>query len=209
MKRIIAILFLSIIYNGLHAHNPDEAIIREVNSWNGRGMRAFSSFFSTTGEVFALAVPTGMAVYALCDDNEELLNKSVSVVTGMAATIILSYGLKYTIDRRRPNNQLPYIIKRDSPGSPSFPSTHAAMAFSLATSLSLEYPRWYVIAPTMIWASCVGFSRIHQGVHYPSDILGGMVLGAGTACLTYYLNKSWNKKKAKSKISPLVEFAYQ
>jgi len=185
MKRGIAILFLSIIFNGLQAHNPDEAIIREVNSWNGRGVRAFSSFFSTTGEVFALAVPTGMVVYALCDDNEELFDKSISVVTGMAATIILSYGLKYVIDRKRPYNELPYIIKRDFPGSPSFPSTHAAMAFSLATSLSLEYPRWYVIAPTMIWASCVGFSRIHQGVHYPSDVLGGMVLGAGTACLTY------------------------
>lgn len=73
------------------------------------------------------------------------------------------------------------------------PSAHTAAAFSLATSLSIRYPKWYVIAPTAIWAGSVAFSRMNMGVHYPSDVITGALVGSGCAVLNIYVNK-WLEK---------------
>jgi len=59
----------------------------------------------------------------------------------------------------------------------AFPSGHTAVAFAMITSLSLSYPEWYVVAPGYTWAASIGLSRIWMGLHYPSDVLGGAVLG--------------------------------
>src|SRR5690606_33537003 len=58
----------------------------------------------------------------------------------------------------------------------SFPSGHAALAFALVTSYSLSHPRWYVIVPGFAWAATTGISRIWRGRHYPSDVVGGILL---------------------------------
>ena len=69
------------------------------------------------------------------------------------------------------------------------PSGHTSGAFATATALSLKYPEWYVIVPSYLWASSVGLSRMHLGLHYPTDVLAGAVLGAGSAYLTYKVNE--------------------
>jgi membrane-associated phospholipid phosphatase len=56
-----------------------------------------------------------------------------------------------------------------------------------------------VVAPAYTWAGLVAYSRMHLGVHYPTDLIAGAVLGSGTAILTHKANQ-WlqNKKKTKS-----------
>ena len=71
----------------------------------------------------------------------------------------------------------------------SFPSGHTSLTFSVATSLSLSCPKWYVIAPSMLWASSVAFSRLYLGVHYPSDVLTGMVVGVASGIFSHWLSK--------------------
>ncbi len=75
-----------------------------------------------------------------------------------------------------------------TPNFPSFPSGHAAAAFATATVLVLTYRRWRAWLPTLTGASLIALSRVYLGVHYPSDILGGAVvgLGAGAACYGFF-----------------------
>lgn len=128
--------------------------------------------------------------------HDEKLFRNTEVLVG--ATIInlgITTVLKYTVNRTRPFVTYPDIFKKSKGGSPSFPSGHTSGAFATATSLSLSYPKWYVITPLYVWACTVGYSRMDLGVHYPSDVLAGALIGAGSAWLTHYVNKKLIIKK--------------
>jgi undecaprenyl-diphosphatase len=58
----------------------------------------------------------------------------------------------------------------------SFPSTHAVNLFGAATVLTMFYRRWW--AAFFAVAACVGYSRVYLGFHYPSDVIGGGMMGA-------------------------------
>jgi membrane-associated phospholipid phosphatase len=104
-----------------------------------------------------------------------------------AAALAGLLGVKHLVRRPRPYAALPDVTSRAGPRSAalmarfdpfSFPSAHAALSFALVTSWSLSYPRWYVIAPGLVWASGVSLSRLWLGVHYPTDVLVGALVGA-------------------------------
>jgi membrane-associated phospholipid phosphatase len=122
----------------------------------------------------------------------------------ICATVVssaaITYILKHAINRDRPFITYPSLDPAISVSSASFPSGHTSNSFALATSLSLAYPKWYVIAPSYLWASSVVYSRLHLGVHYPSDILGGVVIGVGSAYLNYKLNKLLANRRLAQKI---------
>ena len=61
------------------------------------------------------------------------------------------------------------------PGSSSFPSGHATVGFACAAVLALAAPR--LALPLYALAALVAWSRVHVGVHYPLDVVGGAVLG--------------------------------
>lgn len=84
--------------------------------------------------------------------------------------------MKNLIKRDRPCEALANVHKRISPSDRfSFPSGHTAAAFVMVTVLSHFFP--VLLLPAVCWALLVGLSRVFLGVHYPSDILAGMVIG--------------------------------
>jgi len=123
--------------------------------------------------------------HATIDEKRKPLVALCAVVTCGAITT----GLKYAVNRPRPFVTYPDIIKKGNAGSKSFPSGHTSSAFALATSISLEYPKWYFVAPSFIWSTTVGYSRMRLGVHYPTDVFAGAIVGAGCAWASWWLNK--------------------
>ena len=100
----------------------------------------------------------------------------------LAAALILGDelifdGLKDVVNRGRPASTLENVrvLASGARGGASFPSSHAANAFLAAAVLCYFLPRWK--RPILGCAAVVGFSRIYVGVHYPSDVVAGGILG--------------------------------
>ena len=84
--------------------------------------------------------------------------------------------------RRRPDRiaqEVPLARQVRMPVSSSFPSGHSAAAFAFATGVARVSP--LVAAPLFGLATLVAYSRIHTGVHYPSDVIAGSLLGIALA----------------------------
>lgn len=67
----------------------------------------------------------------------------------------------------------------------SFPSGHSAFFFALSTAVYLYNKKWGILF--FIGAILITISRVIAGIHYPSDIIGGAIIGIVVACVTYYL----------------------
>ena len=134
-----------------------------------------------------------MAVVGLVGHDNELLGNAAAMAAGTAVAYGVALGLKYTVKRDRPFLTYPDDIANKSgidwSDSYSFPSGHSTTAFATATALSLDYPKWYVIVPSYAYAGTVAYSRMHLGVHYPSDVLTGALIGSGCAVLSHFVNK--------------------
>ena len=192
MKKVLLLILVGCIAIGqLHAQNWDINTVKQVNRWDIHGL---SRGLSHSGLILPVGIPTAMGIYALLKKDQPLLKDAVYIGTTVIEAVGVTYGLKYAFDRERPYIKYPDKIHPIEPeDSPSFPSGHTAAAFSLVTSLSITYPKWYVIAPSAVWACGVGMARMNQGVHYPSDVLAGAAIGIGCGFANIYINRWLNK----------------
>lgn len=108
------------------------------------------------------------------------MRKTGFAVIGATLSVLL-FGeliLKHIVCRPRPfviNGAIELIIR--APSGFSFPSSHTATCFAMATAIYLFHKRLGIIA--YIYAALVAFSRMYLYVHYPSDVIGGIALGIG------------------------------
>ncbi len=97
------------------------------------------------------------------------------------AQFCTTYALKFTVRRKRP----PFFqsaAKKVSKGpgeilDPSFPSAHTCFAFMMATLLSHWFPGYW--PAFFVPAGFIGWTRIYLDLHYPTDVIGGGILGCG------------------------------
>lgn len=93
-------------------------------------------------------------------------------------------------------------------GRYGFVSSHAANALGLAVFSSLLFKNKRYTLVIVIWAVIMGYSRIYLGIHYMSDVLGGMIIGSFIGYLTYFLYSfSINKLSVKTNYVKLAIYS--
>lgn len=114
-------------------------------------------------------------------------------VSAFVARFVITGLIHFLYNRPRPFEVLSGVhklVNHEMGGA--FPSGHASLAFAVATAVSFYYPKTSILF--FIAALSIGAGRVAAGVHWPSDILGGAVVGIITAWLVRFV---WEKSKNK------------
>ena len=198
----LVVLFFCI--NFTNAQNLDIDVLRNIN--HNRNESLDPALRGITNSLAPISIGTPIIMYSvgLIMKDSTVKKKAIFIGEAFLASGFITFALKKTVNRERPFVTYPDIEQVTTATGPSFPSGHASLAFATATSLSMAYPKWYIIAPSFAWASAVSYSRMVLGVHYPSDVLAGAIIGSGSAYLSYKFNK-WVNKKQRKKIPQLWE----
>ncbi len=124
--------------------------------------------------------------------------KQMLVALGAVAIVVLladqvsSSIIKPMVERLRPSHDpalagTVHVVNGYVGGQFGFVSSHAANIFGVALLVSLFLRNRWATISLMLWALLVSYSRIYLGVHFPGDILGGIVVGLGAGWLVYAL----------------------
>jgi len=129
---------------------------------------------ATLGDI--IWVPLVFWLYVFRKDSNEWTSSlilAVAMVSAMALTDIL----KAAFNLPRPSQVLSLGItpRGEIPTNPGFPSGHTTNAFTVARVIWSRYPAWRV--PFLLLAIATGVSMIILGLHFPSDVIGGVFLG--------------------------------
>ena len=149
----------------------DQALLWRMHGLASPALDAFFVLMSRLGYQWGV-IPVDMllvAALAFC----RRWRDTVFAATAFVGSALLNIGSKQLFQRERPG-----LWESIAPESTfSFPSGHAMGSMTLATTaVFLAWHtrwRWPVLLAAAVFVPCVGLSRVHLGVHYPSDILGG------------------------------------
>jgi len=189
MRLFIFLVFVSVMQ---YFQKSDIAILQAIFENRIPGFDSTFIFITNTAAAIAFGVPGILLIVSFIRKNPELRQSALRILISVALSAIVANILKYTIDLPRPYEIYPFIEKLSVGGSPSFPSGHTADAFAFAVAAGQIHRKWYILLPGLIWASLVGYSRMSLGVHFPSDVLAGAIIGV--ACAFGYISFSKSKQ---------------
>jgi len=172
------LLTLSLFFQNLQ--KIDLHILEWINDHRIETLNHFFIFTTNIATVTTYAASIVLLLYSIFKKQFLLQRKSWLVFISLITTSTIVDSLKHVINRTRPFITDPSIHNLVNVSTSSFPSGHTAEVFVLATAITLlfQQQKWYILV-AWIWAFLIGYSRLVLGVHYPSDVLASMMIGAG------------------------------
>jgi undecaprenyl-diphosphatase len=123
----------------------------------------------------------GMVVLLFIVGRAETRRGALLAALSACTAVLIAQLVAAAVDRARPFVALPdlvHVLVHHEPDR-SFPSDSATAAFAIATALMVRAPRWGRIV--LVLAGALGIGRVAVGMHYPTDVLAGALLGAAVA----------------------------
>lgn len=177
--------------------SQDLAGILQVQRWLSGPAGLFISIFLSRYLIFVLA---GLvAVLGYLPGRAKFRAFAYEAGWSSSLAFILAYVIGRVVGRERPFLASPLVEQRIPMPltTHAFPSAHSAIAFSVAMSLALAHPLLGVAA--FFLAVLVAIGRVAAGVHYPSDVIAGAILGVLSAlCIHWYRLKMLPKIMRRS-----------
>lgn len=171
--------------------NFDTRLFRTIN--NSRSPFKDRLFGTVTYSVLpvSMMLPSSLFLYGRTYGKHYDENTGYLLAGALTTNAVVTMGSKFLFQRIRPCDCLNDVYSRkEFADKHSFPSAHASFSFSSATMFALRYPKYpQVYAPMFAWALLTAYSRPYLGMHFPSDVLAGAVIGAGSSVLIYSLRK--------------------
>jgi len=139
-------------------------------------------FISSLGNKGMLWIAIGVLFLLFGFRNKRWRSRGFLVLFSLAANFLAcNVALKPLIDRTRPYYVLDYTPLIPPVGDPSFPSGHTSASFAAATAIYAINKKWGIAA--YAFAAVMGFSRLYLGVHFPTDVLAGALVGTAAAMI--------------------------
>jgi membrane-associated phospholipid phosphatase len=189
LQLFMAMPFAVKVFGQSQLQRFDDNIMLDLAAHRTPEQTGIMLFMTHTIKYGDYGVPAALLIGGIIRNDKQMRQNALYVGSSTAVTMGVTLLLKQLIKRRRPFVQNLKIVAVYTTSSTSFPSGHASSSFATATALSSAYPKWYVIAPAMLWAGSVSYSRMYLGVHYPTDVAAGAILGSGTALLLQPLKR--------------------
>lgn len=188
-KIVVCVGICTLGYGQVQSQNMDIDLLRKLNASNPGGQ---AYWLHTSNSVY-WAAPTmtmGNLAYGLIYKDKKAMKNGFESALSIGICLAVSGGVKSIINRPRPDQAYPGDIQTyTTSNGKSFPSGHATLAFATATTLALEYKKWYITVPAYAWAASVGYSRMRLGRHYPTDVAAGALVGIGSGYLSHWITK--------------------
>jgi undecaprenyl-diphosphatase len=167
----------------LRIRDADRALFRVIFRIKWTPLTPIMRAFTVAGRAGALWGAFAFLAYLATDFETYNL---ILPWTAVPVSWVVAEGAKFFFNRARPfisDTEIAPLIR--TPSSSSFPSGHSATAAAGAITLSAIYPTF---APALILSGfLVALSRIYLGVHYPFDVLAGVLIGTATAAVVLVL----------------------
>ncbi|NHA02763.1 phosphatase PAP2 family protein [Mucilaginibacter sp. HC2] len=193
-------IWLFVFINPGHslAQNLDVDILKSINPRYPTSLYWRNT--SNSAYYVAGAASFGTLIYGFASNNATIKRNASETFINLGASVLITQLIKVGVNRTRPADRYPDEIFVNSPThNYSFPSGHTSLAFATATTLSMQYKKWYVTVPAYAWASSVAYSRMYLGKHYPTDVLAGAAVGIGTSLAGHWFNQKLFKQYQKPK----------
>ncbi|GAA1713350.1 hypothetical protein GCM10009765_73040 [Fodinicola feengrottensis] len=167
---------------------PDSTLFLQINQFAAATpwVHGFMAAYALWGGLVGLVLVLGCCWWRVRRERDGYRSMAGVLATGLSGVVALavsSYLLGPLINRPRPFVAMPHVLQLlPHAADSSFPSDHAMVAGALAAGILLIHRRLGLVA--VVFACLLAFARVYVGVHYPSDVISGLLIGfAVTAAL--------------------------
>lgn len=180
---------------GIIQQLDEQALVWIAENVRNAVLDPFMKLYTQLGNTGMLFIVLGVLMLFFKPTRRAGLSALCAMLIGL---IVVNFTIKPLVSRPRPWLVIENFVNLVEEHDPnSFPSGHTNAAFAFALAVCMSAPRRWMKVTAVCMAAVMGLSRLYVGVHFPSDVLAGAVIGSlcGLAG-AWVVKKAWERVHA-------------